>query len=95
MDPPPSAGDVENHGTAHSQYLAVSGRPSAASSLRRMFTDSAVGSGSGGMRTPATPDERTSLLGDSMARDLEEGGSTKKAFIGALVLCGEGLPTLT
>ena len=43
----------------HDQYLTVTGRPSAASSLRRMYAES-----TGTVSGQRTPDERTALLGD-------------------------------
>ena len=82
MDPQTagSASPPEHPGTDRSQHLAIGARASAASSLRRMFTDTTGGMGSGTW-TPATVDERTSLLSDTHSPgDLEQGPNHKKAY---------------
>ncbi|KAJ3532661.1 hypothetical protein NM688_g7391 [Phlebia brevispora] len=80
-----SASEIEHnpHPADHPQYLNISGRPSAASSLRRMYAESVSGTLSG-QRTPATPDERTSLLGDRVheSRDREHGHAPKQSSSG-------------
>lgn len=72
--------DLDHHGASQPQYLTITDRPSAASSLRRMYSESVAGTASG-VLTPETVDERTSLLGE---HDIERGKAVKKSPLGAL-----------
>lgn len=76
MDPqnagPAPTSELTNENGEHDHYLTVTGRPSAASSLRRVFAEST--STPSGLRTP---DERTALLEDP-PHDQEDTGGAKR-----------------
>ncbi len=84
MDPYNSAGDVHTSviDDRSTQYQTLTAQPSAAESLRRMFTNNPT---TGGSKTPGTitPDERTTLLGEQGGSgDLEHGGTRAKSLHG-------------
>lgn len=73
MEPDSGSADPNLH--THRTYQSVANQPSATSSLRRVFMEHQAS----GMRTPGTPDERTSLLGagTSTPDELERGTMPK------------------
>lgn len=84
MDPshtgPTNDGAQPGTGASTPQFLTIAARPSTASSLRRMFSDSGPASG---VFTPSTSDERTSLLGDRGPGDVEQAFGRRKLAQGA------------